>query len=89
MDARREQVFLQGFDNPDLSTPALYDAAALPAFTGPLIGEGGKPPATPVAEAIARITARRYANTPARPAPLYLRPADAAPARDAAPVLLP
>ncbi|UOA32593.1 tRNA threonylcarbamoyladenosine biosynthesis protein TsaB [Sulfitobacter sp. DSM 110093] len=89
VDARRDQVFLQGFDNPDLSTPALYDAAALPAFTGPLIGEGGKPPAMPVAEAIARITARRYASAPPRPAPLYLRPADAAPARDAAPVLLP
>jgi tRNA threonylcarbamoyladenosine biosynthesis protein TsaB len=89
VDARRDQVFLQGYDNAGISTPALYDASGLPAFTGPLIGAGGEPPAMPVAEAIARITARRFADSPARPAPLYLRPADAAPARDAAPVLLP
>ncbi|MEM5542600.1 tRNA (adenosine(37)-N6)-threonylcarbamoyltransferase complex dimerization subunit type 1 TsaB [Sulfitobacter sp. AS92] len=89
VDARRDQVFLQGFDNAEISTPGLYDAAALPAFTGPLIGADGEPPAMPVAEAIARITARRYASNPPRPAPLYLRPADAAPARDAPPVLLP
>ncbi|MFG6559524.1 tRNA (adenosine(37)-N6)-threonylcarbamoyltransferase complex dimerization subunit type 1 TsaB [Sulfitobacter sp. 1A15299] len=89
VDARRDQVFLQGFDNPAISTPVLYDATALPAFTGPLIGAGGEPPAMPVAEAIARIAARRFASNPPRPAPLYLRPADAAPARDAAPVLLP
>ncbi|MBO9429835.1 tRNA (adenosine(37)-N6)-threonylcarbamoyltransferase complex dimerization subunit type 1 TsaB [Sulfitobacter sp. R18_1] len=89
VDARRDQVFLQGFDNPAISAPALHDATALPAFTGPLIGAGGEPPAMPVAEAIARIAARRFASNPPRPAPLYLRPADAAPARDAAPVLLP
>ena len=89
VDARRDQVFLQGFDNPTLSEPALFDATALPAFDGPLIGAHGEPPAMPVAEAIARIAARRYQAQPPRPAPLYLRPADAAPARDAAPVLLP
>lgn len=89
VDARRDQVFLQGFDNTAISNPGHYDAAALPAFTGPLIGADGEPPAMPVAEAIARITARRFASNPPRPAPLYLRPADAAPARDAPPVLLP
>lgn len=89
VDARRNQVFLQGFDNPSISEPALFDATALPAFDGPLIGAHGQPPAMPVAEAIARIAARRYEAQPPRPAPLYLRPADAAPARDAAPVLLP
>jgi len=89
VDARREQVFVQGFDNPSIATPALYDAARLPAFDGPLIGTGGQAPALPVAEAIARLAAQRHAANPPRPAPLYLRPADAAPARDAAPVLLP
>ncbi|NUH65051.1 tRNA (adenosine(37)-N6)-threonylcarbamoyltransferase complex dimerization subunit type 1 TsaB [Sulfitobacter sp. S0837] len=89
VDARRDQVFLQGFDNPAIAAPALYDAADLPAFDGPLIGAGGQSPALPVAEAIARIAARRFAAKPPRPAPLYLRPADAAPARDAAPQLLP
>ena len=44
-------------------------------------------PQYPQAEAIARIAARAPADSPA-PAPLYLKPADAAPARDTAPVIL-
>ncbi|MEM6940402.1 MAG: tRNA (adenosine(37)-N6)-threonylcarbamoyltransferase complex dimerization subunit type 1 TsaB [Pseudomonadota bacterium] len=39
--------------------------------------------------AIARIAADRWQDDPPRPAPLYLRPADAAPARDAPPPVLP
>lgn len=90
VDARRGQVYLQGFENPSLSqTPALFDSTALPAFDGPLIGAGGQPPIHPVAEAIAHLAARRHATTTQRPAPLYLRPADAAPARDAPPTILP
>ena len=38
---------------------------------------------------IARIAARRWRDAPARPAPLYIRPADAAPPREAPPVILP
>ena len=47
--------------------------------------------ATPLAAAIARIAARRLASGAPlrRPAPLYIRPADAAPPRDPAPVILP
>ncbi|MBZ8118238.1 tRNA (adenosine(37)-N6)-threonylcarbamoyltransferase complex dimerization subunit type 1 TsaB [Roseovarius sp. LXJ103] len=41
-----------------------------------------------LAEAIARIAARRAGDAPAPPAPLYLKPADAAPARDAPPVII-
>ncbi|WP_085868978.1 tRNA (adenosine(37)-N6)-threonylcarbamoyltransferase complex dimerization subunit type 1 TsaB [Pseudoruegeria aquimaris] len=57
------------------------------------IGATVAPPAAPLAEAIARIAADRLARDPAacarhRPAPLYLRAADAAPARDAPPALL-
>ena len=89
VDARRGQVYLQGFENPALSEPGLFDSAALPAFDGPLIGAGGQQPVYPVGDAIARIAAARYLTTTARPAPLYLRPADAAPARDAAPTILP
>ena len=88
VDARRDQVYLQGFGNPHLSQPAIFDAAALPAFDGPLIGAGGQKPALPVAEAIARIAAARANSVTERPAPLYLRPADAAPARDAPPTIL-
>ncbi len=40
-------------------------------------------------EHIARLTALRYQDTPARPAPLYIKPADAAPPKDPAPVILP
>ncbi len=89
VDARREMVYLQGFDNSDLATPQQYSITDLPPFEGPLIGAGGQAPAHPIAEAIARLTATRYQNETVRPAPLYLRPADAAPARDAAPVILP
>ncbi len=47
------------------------------------------PPAMPLAEAIARIVRDRAAKPQPRPAPLYLRAADAAPPRDPAPALLP
>jgi len=89
VDARRGQVFFQGIGNPALAEPALHDAEVLPRFDGPLIGAGGQAPQLPVAEAIAHITGRRFATTTDRPAPLYLRPADAAPARDAPPAILP
>jgi len=54
------------------------------------IGGGARPPHYPQAEAIARLAAARIhdRDLPPRPAPLYLRPADAAPARDTGPVLL-
>jgi len=41
-----------------------------------------------LAEAIARVTATRWQDTLLPPAPLYVRPADAAPSRDAPPVIL-
>ncbi len=46
-------------------------------------------PKFPVIEAIARLAAARLHSTTAAPAPLYLREADAAPPRDAPPVILP
>lgn len=47
-------------------------------------------PLEPIAEAIARITAARYKNgiAPPRPAPLYLRRADALPSSEPRPVIL-
>ncbi|MGJ5620753.1 tRNA (adenosine(37)-N6)-threonylcarbamoyltransferase complex dimerization subunit type 1 TsaB [Sulfitobacter sp. MF3-043] len=88
VDARRDMVYLQGYENPNLSDPGQYPVAELPAFDGPLIGTGGHPPVHPVAEAIARLAATRFLTETMRPAPLYLRPADAAPSRDPAPVIL-
>ncbi|UWQ18691.1 tRNA (adenosine(37)-N6)-threonylcarbamoyltransferase complex dimerization subunit type 1 TsaB [Jannaschia sp. M317] len=45
-------------------------------------------PEVPLAASIAQIAASRAAAGRPRPAPIYLRPADAAPARDAPPVIL-
>lgn len=89
VDARRGQIYLQGFRNPALTQPAIFDHDALPEFAGPLIGEGGVAPIHPIAVAIAHIAQMRHTAEQPRPAPLYLRPADAAPARDTAPVILP
>lgn len=89
VDARRDMIYLQGFENPRICEPAQYPTDDLPTFDGPLIGAGGQAPVHPAAEAIARITATRYLTEKTRPAPLYLRPADAAPGRDKPPVILP
>jgi N6-L-threonylcarbamoyladenine synthase len=66
----------------------LTAADSLPPFDGPLIGHGGVAPANPVAVAICHLAQSRLGRAQPRPAPLYLRPADAAPARDAPPTIL-
>ncbi|MGD9863918.1 MAG: tRNA (adenosine(37)-N6)-threonylcarbamoyltransferase complex dimerization subunit type 1 TsaB [Pseudodonghicola sp.] len=60
------------------------EAEALAARTG----GAALPAAYPLAEAIARAAARRLGTGTPLPRPLYVRPADAAPPRDAPPVLL-
>ena len=87
--APRDQVYLQTFGPAQDAPPALHPAAALPRFEGPLIGAGGRPPVHPSAVAIALIAAMRCHGPVPRPAPLYLRPADAAPARDTPPEIVP
>ena len=62
-----------------------YDADALAAS----IGATAVSQPIPVAVAIAQIAASRDLDQCGRPAPLYIRPADAAPPRDPAPVILP
>lgn len=102
IDARQGRVYLQAFGTGD-DAPMLTDLAMLPSGLGVpgLIVAGylsqniadklaakSAAPNLPLAEAMVRIAAGR--GTPsARPAPLYLRPADAAPSREAPPVLLP
>lgn len=86
-DARRGEAYRQHF--PD-GAPGLVTLADLPV-TGPEIGSAardGIAPALPLAVAIARIAARRAATQQPRPAPLYLRGADAAPPSDPPPVLI-
>ncbi|MBE3639410.1 tRNA (adenosine(37)-N6)-threonylcarbamoyltransferase complex dimerization subunit type 1 TsaB [Mangrovicoccus algicola] len=90
LDARRGAVYVQGFGTGLLAEPAMVaDPAELPAAL-PRIGEGpdARAAALPLAEAIARVAAGRLDRAPQRPAPLYIRPADAAPPRDPAPVIL-
>jgi tRNA threonylcarbamoyladenosine biosynthesis protein TsaB len=87
VDARRDMVFVQGFDTSVYETPVLCPRVDLPSDI-PCIGAYGDTPAYPVAHAIARVTARRSGDTTLPPAPLYLRPADAAPARDAPPQII-
>lgn len=79
---RADQVVWQDF-GPDEIRPRQATAGSLPP--------GLAPTASVVlpAVAIARIALSRRASPGPRPAPLYLRPADAAPARGGPPLILP
>lgn len=101
-DGRLGQAILQAF-GPGAFGPLLQPVAApLPPLPQglPVIGElalalaprvEGLPaaPLLPIAEAIGRLALARLERDNPRPAPLYLRPPDAAPPRDPAPAILP
>jgi tRNA threonylcarbamoyl adenosine modification protein YeaZ len=100
-DARRGELFLQAFGVGGPCPPQLVTPSGLVPAVGdvPLAGSaapaaaaltGGPvvPPAMPLAVAIARIAAGAPDGAP-RPAPVYLRGADAAPPRSAPPAILP
>jgi tRNA threonylcarbamoyladenosine biosynthesis protein TsaB len=88
IDARRDEVYVQNFtvDGPGL---AQLTMAGLDPLRGEVVGLGGVAPRYPLAEAIARIAASRMGEPQPRPAPFYLRGADAAPSSDPPPVILP
>jgi len=97
-DARRGEIYVQHF-GPD-TPPELTTLEALPkdlAARMPLVGSGAAliagamilPEAMPFPEAIARIASERRTEKGPRPAPLYLRAADATPSSDPIPVILP
>ncbi|MCV2877311.1 tRNA (adenosine(37)-N6)-threonylcarbamoyltransferase complex dimerization subunit type 1 TsaB [Sedimentimonas flavescens] len=103
LDARQGKIYLQGFlDGAATSAPALEPLEGLAAPATPVIGDAAAHVAEatgatvlgaaqyPIAEAIARIAAARLASAAAapRPAPLYMRAADAAPPSDPPPVIL-
>ncbi|BDW84294.1 tRNA N6-adenosine(37)-N6-threonylcarbamoyltransferase complex dimerization subunit TsaB [Roseicyclus marinus] len=104
IDARRDHVYLQRFGEdcgrgPELVSLGECSGLAAPGLTvtgdradeiAARLGANLRQAPDNPAPAIARITATRFdaADLP-RPAPLYLRPADAAPARDGGPVILP
>ena len=88
MDARRDEVYVQRFgeDGPEA---AQLVAAGESRVQGDIIGLNGAAPRYGLAEAVARIaTVRRHSPQP-RPAPFYLRGADASPPSDPPQVILP
>jgi tRNA threonylcarbamoyladenosine biosynthesis protein TsaB len=91
-DARRGEVYVQDFLDDGPGPARMTRVEAIEPFihmTGNAAGAGGLRPAMPIAEAIARIGAVRATTPQPRPAPFYLRGADAAPPSDPPPVILP
>jgi len=90
-DARRGEVYLQHFTTagpgPARMAPAGFTETG--SCVGSAAGPGALPPAMPLAEAIARIGAEKARTPHPRPAPFYLRGADAAPPADPPPMILP
>jgi len=83
LPSRQGEVIWQDFGTATLTAPQQSPAHELPP--GPPQFEAQNP----IAVAIARIAlARRGMAALPRPAPVYLRPADAAPARDRGPLIL-
>jgi len=102
--APREQVYVQEFGTETDQTPAFcrlddigdHLTQTAPSWVGAHAEEcAGRFSGTavsckyPIAEAITRAAAARLGEPVTRPAPLYIKAADAAPPRDPAPVILP
>lgn len=103
IDARQGRLYVQLFedraDHPPaliepgqtiahLARPGLSVAGAPAASIAPALGARIVPRDLPLTEAMAFLAAAETGPA-ARPAPIYLRPADAAPSREAGPVILP
>ncbi len=97
-DARRGDVYVQGYGVAGFETARLCALEDLPpplAIGLPMVGSAAAlvagahvlQPAFGLCEAMARIAAQRQPDAP-RPAPYYLRAADAAPPADPPPVIL-
>ncbi|MFC7703839.1 tRNA (adenosine(37)-N6)-threonylcarbamoyltransferase complex dimerization subunit type 1 TsaB [Plastorhodobacter daqingensis] len=105
VDARRDMIYGQVLEGDAPAAEPFLIAAAQPpsalcgsgigcvgACAGPWADPLAGPALSPVyppAEAVARIASERFRTPLPRPAPLYLRSADAAPPSDLPPVLLP
>ena len=102
ISAGRDRLYLQRFGKDAARGPELVHVDELADWAHPkltcignkehdiaeVLGAKGAPAPFYPASAIARIAAIRYRTEPERPAPLYLRAADAAPARETAPTIL-
>lgn len=96
IDARRDALYIQTFADgaplapPELAAPHALAARAPGALRLGAAASPGSPDSaeTPDPVALARIAARRLDTPRPSPAPLYLRPADAAPAAEPPPLIL-
>lgn len=91
-DARRGEVYVQHFTAEGPQPARLCKAQDLPAALGPVTGSAatdGLPAAMALVAAIAQLALARTGVPQPRPAPFYLRGADAAPPSDPPPVILP
>ncbi|MBZ4022577.1 tRNA (adenosine(37)-N6)-threonylcarbamoyltransferase complex dimerization subunit type 1 TsaB [Rhodobacter sp. TJ_12] len=88
LDARRGEAYAQRFTQAGADAPRLAPAEILQAELAgtPILGPDQAAFALPVA--MARVAASRLGSPQPKPAPLYLRGADAAPPSDPPPVLL-
>ncbi len=77
--APRDHVYMITDTGPDLMAAEAATARG---------ADPTQPPTSDLVAAIARVAAARYPDPAPPPAPLYVRPADAAPARDVPPVIL-
>jgi tRNA threonylcarbamoyl adenosine modification protein YeaZ len=100
LDARRERVYLQAFrDEKPLDVPQmlgisdiygqLEQASVLRVMADEALDLAGAEPVENLVQAVGHIAAARYDEVQPRPAPLYLRPADAALPSDPPVVILP
>ena len=89
IEAPRGMVWLQHLGEGEAGAPELLPAAEAAAEAGAPLLRLSDLPAAGMAANIARIARDRRGLALPRPAPLYLRPADAAPMREAPPLLLP
>jgi len=102
LDARQGRLYVDVIGSGEYIQPTLCDLESLPPIPAraepSCVGYNAEQiaaqcagnvalPMIPITEAIAHIASRRTPDG-TRPAPLYLRPADAAPPRDPAPVIL-
>lgn len=103
IDARRDGYYIQSFGMKEPLGPTLMRIEDIPppfalgqhvclgdgsAEIAQALGGKVAEPRLPLAEAIARIAGERMVQTNLRPAPLYLKKADAAPSREQPPVIL-
>lgn len=90
-DARRGEVYVQRFNAQEAEPARLASQGEILAdsvVTGSAAGLAALPAALPLTQAMAEIAAARSLPQP-RPAPFYLRGADATPPSDPPPVILP